>query len=42
MFQLSLGFLVGVYIGTYYDCKPILANVHAFILKYTPEPKKEM
>lgn len=42
MLQFSLGVLLGVYLGTYYDCKPIISNVHSFIKKYTPEPKKEV
>ena len=42
MYQIFFGFCAGVYVGTYYDCKPCLSKVQDMIknLKnYMPPPK---
>lgn len=39
MWQFFTGFSVGVYVGTYYDCKPILLYVYDTIKSNLPEKK---
>ena len=39
MYQFFIGFGLGIYMGTYYNCKPIMKTMGEFIKKYTP-PKK--
>ena len=39
MWQFLVGFTSGLYVGTYYDCKPILIKVQNFIKENSPEKK---
>ena len=39
MYQFALGLVVGVYIGTNYNCKPILDDVGKYIKKNLPKEK---
>ncbi len=40
MWRFLLGFSSGIYVGTYYECKPILNNIKEIIKDYFPEKKK--
>jgi hypothetical protein len=39
MWQLLLGFGIGVYVGTYFNCKPVIDNIVGNIKKNIPESK---
>lgn len=39
MYQFTLGLIVGVYIGTHYNCKPILDDVGNYIKNNLPKEK---
>ena len=39
MFMFILGFCSGIYVGTYYDCKPSITKIEYFIEKYIPKKK---
>ena len=39
MLEFILGFSIGIYIGTFYECKPTLDTVILYINKYI-QPKK--
>lgn len=39
MWQFLFGFTSGLYVGTYYDCKPILTKVQNFIKENSPDKK---
>ncbi len=39
MWRFIAGFSVGVYIGTYYECKPTIIRVKKFIIDNFPVPK---
>ena len=39
MIQLLLGFCIGVYVGTYYDCKSTLDCIETNIKKFIPKKK---
>ena len=39
MYQLIIGFGCGLYVGTYYDCKPILKKICSKIKESIPEKK---
>ena len=39
MYRFLLGFSLGVYIGTYYDCKPIINHLEEEIRKVIPREK---
>lgn len=39
MIKYGLSFLLGVYVGTYFDCKPHLKQVEQFIKENLPEKK---
>ena len=41
MWQLLVGFTVGVYIGTYYDCKPQIYTINKWVHEYIPNSKEE-
>lgn len=43
MWQFLLGCGTGIYIGTYYDCKPAILYVHGYLKKQFPDqfPKKK-
>ncbi len=40
MWKLLLGFGSGLYIGTYYDCKPIFNSIKKYIKTHVPEKDK--
>ena len=37
--RLMLSFLVGVYVGTYYDCKPYIEKTKAFLMEHIPNER---
>ena len=39
MWQFVIGFSLGIYVGTYYNCKPQLNNIIKIIKKNLPDPK---
>jgi len=39
MWQVLLGFSAGVYVGTYYNCKPYIKQIHFLIKDKLPEEK---
>ena len=40
MWQFFLGFGAGIYVGTYYNCKPIISQIESFVKQKCP-PKKD-
>ena len=40
MWQFVFGFGAGVYVGTFFDCKPTIQQVSSILTQYCP-PKKE-
>lgn len=40
MWQLVTGFAAGIYVGTYYDCKPTIILVRQMIKDKFPEERK--
>ena len=41
MWQFALGFSVGVYVGTYYDCKPMIKRTVDCIKHWKPEERDD-
>ena len=41
MWRFLLGFASGIYVGTYYDCKPTLINNEKNIRDYMPSKKNK-
>ena len=41
MWQVLLGFSAGVYVGTYYDCRPFLDTIGVWMRDHCPPPKKK-
>ena len=41
MFRFLLGFGMGVCVGTYYDCKPIINEIRKMADKYAPKEKRK-
>ena len=39
MWQFIVGFSIGIYVGTYYNCKPQIVNIIKTIKKNIPDPK---
>ena len=39
MYRFVLGFALGVYVGTHYDCKPALEKIERFLRDNTPNEK---
>lgn len=39
MHKYVLTFIAGVYVGTYFDCKPQLEQLETFVREYFPERK---
>lgn len=39
MFKFISGITIGIYLGTYYDLKPKIIEIHAFVKKNMPEEK---
>lgn len=42
MLRILLGFVGGVYIGTYYDCKPAVEKVSEYLKNNLPESKNKI
>ena len=40
MLYFILGFSFGIYIGTYYNCKPMLSIIGNKIIEFIPEKKE--
>ena len=40
MWQLLTGFAAGIYVGTYYDCKPTILLVRQMVKDKFPEERK--
>tara|TARA_B100001123_G_scaffold357494_1_gene411749 strand:+ start:1210 stop:1398 length:189 start_codon:yes stop_codon:yes gene_type:complete len=41
MLRLLLGFVGGIYVGTYYNCKPIVEKVSEYLKNNLPESKNK-
>ena len=41
MWQFFLGFSTGIYVGTYYDCKPFMSKIEDFVKQQCPPKKKD-
>ena len=41
MYKAVLGFAAGVYIGTYYDCKPMIEYAIKKVQENVPEEKRK-
>ena len=39
MWQFFLGFSSGLYLGTYYECKPFIAKIEEFVTQQCPRKK---
>ena len=39
MYQFTIGFIAGVYIGTHYNCKPLITDISEYIKKRLPDEK---
>lgn len=39
MYQYFIGFIAGVYVGTYYNCKPTVEKITDFIIENIPTKK---
>ena len=37
--KMGVSFLVGVYVGTYFDCKPHLKNIEQFVRDNMPKKR---
>ena len=41
MWQVMLGFAAGVYVGTYYECKPTILMIKSIVKDKFPEEKNK-
>jgi ABC-type phosphate transport system permease subunit len=41
MWQVMIGFAAGVYVGTYYECKPAIKMIKAMVEDKFPEEKNK-
>jgi hypothetical protein len=41
MWQFLAGFASGVYVGTYYNCKPIICEIEKKVRDYMPNEKNK-
>ena len=41
MWQFVCGFVSGVYVGSYYNCKPIMNRIKIFIVENLPKDKSK-
>jgi len=41
MWQILVGFSAGIYVGTYYDCKPMIYRASECIKNWKPEERPE-
>ena len=39
MWRFLIGLSTGIYIGTHYDCKPLIKKITSEIQKYIPDKK---
>lgn len=39
MYRYLIGFTLGIWVGTYYDCKPIINKVKKEVIKNLPKEK---
>ena len=39
MYRYLIGFSLGIWVGTYYDCKPIIKKVKEEVIKNLPKEK---
>ena len=39
MWQMMVGFAAGVYVGTYYNCKPTIIMIQEMVKERLPEKK---
>jgi hypothetical protein len=39
LIKLTMGFLIGVYVGTYFDCKPHLKKIEKIIHENFPKKR---
>jgi len=39
MYKFVLGFVIGVYVGTHYNCKPTLERIEQFLRDNAPKEK---
>jgi hypothetical protein len=41
MWQMMVGFATGVYVGTYYNCKPTILMIREMVKDKMPEKKEK-
>ena len=41
MYQILFGFCAGIYIGTFYNCKPTILQIQQIVKKYAPPKNKD-
>lgn len=41
MYRYLIGFSLGIWVGTYYDCKPIINNIKKEVIKNLPKEKEK-
>tara|TARA_Y100000588_G_C13981300_1_gene807322 strand:- start:604 stop:768 length:165 start_codon:yes stop_codon:yes gene_type:complete len=41
MFQFFIGLISGIYIGTNYECKPVIDRIGFYFKTYLPEKKEK-
>ena len=41
MWQFLAGFASGIYVGTYYNCKPIIHEIEKKVKEYMPDEKNK-
>lgn len=41
MWKFIMGFTSGIYVGTYYDCKPIINQIEKKIKEFIPSEKSK-
>jgi hypothetical protein len=41
MWQMMVGFAAGVYVGTYYNCKPTIVMIREMVKDKIPEKKEK-
>ena len=40
MVKIAASFIIGVYIGTYFDCKPHLKKIEEYVKENFPRPRE--
>ena len=41
MWQMMVGFAAGIYVGTYYNCKPTIVMIREMVKDKIPEKKEK-